>query len=256
MIKDRPIHLLNKPGYRGIPAAPIAIDFAYIPDLIRRSIAELGGIQPMTGAMAAAAGGVLYDKPSAEEVTLHRALSTTFQLVFVVANVACLTLGDGVAKGVPYSLSIIPASKRDHVQIVDIDTVAALDIQKMLSTFEPSFLGFEPFTGNPSLFGPLGSFLSNGLENSFPDELGIVIGQYFLALNYDTNDVLTSPVGFPNEKAECKYQAHRVHDIDVWSASDYRREDIALHCVQLPEFKLLSFFQFHTNLIDDPTKFS
>jgi hypothetical protein len=92
LIKDRPAHLLSKADYQGIPDAPISIDFAFVPDLIRRSIGELGGIQPVTGAMATAADGILYDKPSAAEIELHRALGTKFQLIFVVVNVANLAV--------------------------------------------------------------------------------------------------------------------------------------------------------------------
>lgn len=165
----------------------------------------------MTGAMASATGGTLYDKPSPAEIALHRELGTKFQLIFVVVNVANLTATNGASKGNPYALSLIPATKRGSIQIADIDTVAALDIQKMLSTFEPAFLGYDPFTGNPSLFGPLCSFLEKGLKNTFPDKLGIVIGQYFLALDYKREDVITSPAGFPSEKAESKYQAHRAN---------------------------------------------
>src|SRR6266404_7554686 len=59
MIKDRPAHLLGQNDYKRLPSEPFAVDFAALPDLIRESFAPLGGIQPVTGAMATAANGQL-----------------------------------------------------------------------------------------------------------------------------------------------------------------------------------------------------
>jgi hypothetical protein len=55
MIKDRPKHLMNQGAYGRIPAEPFAVKFDALPELVRKSLGALGGIQPVTGTMMKAA---------------------------------------------------------------------------------------------------------------------------------------------------------------------------------------------------------
>jgi hypothetical protein len=88
MVENRPAALLDDAAYRTLPKLPFALDWTSIPELIRVATLDLGGIQPLTKEMAAAAGGTLHDKPS--EVAMFRERGTTFQLVSVVLSVvAC-----------------------------------------------------------------------------------------------------------------------------------------------------------------------
>ena len=57
---------------------------------------DLGGIQPITKAMAEAAGGTMYDKPSKDEIELFRKRRTKFQLVSVVLSCVAAGEADGV----------------------------------------------------------------------------------------------------------------------------------------------------------------
>jgi hypothetical protein len=68
---------------------------------------------------------------------------------------------------------------------------------------------FDPFTGDRGLFGSIGHFIGESSIDCFLDELGIVVGQYYLAKTYDPADVLEVEAGFPNPKAEEKYRKHR-----------------------------------------------
>lgn len=205
MIKDRPAGLLAIPEYRRLPSLPFAVDLNMVPELVRAGLGPLGGIQPVTGAMAKAAGGPMFDRPSPGEIDLFRAAGTNFQLVSVVLSLAAVAVRDGTTYGVPYSLSLIPVSKRGKVHTTTIDFIEKVDIGGYLRKTQPCYWGYNPFSGAWGLYAPLGMYGSD-LPDGFVDELGLVVGQYFLATEYDAQDILTTPIGFTNPRAEEKYQ--------------------------------------------------
>ncbi len=209
MIANRPAMLLARPGYREFPSLPIAPGLESVPVLIRGTLADLGGIQPITGAMAAAAGGHLLDKPSAGEVALHRDRGTRFQMVSIVVSLAAVTTVDGVSCGVPYCVSLVPAQKRGAVQETGVDFIEKIDVAAYIGETEPCYVGFNPFTGDWSMYGPLGGFLEKPNVRGFVDELGIVLDQYFLATEYNEADLLQAESGFSDPRADFRYNRHR-----------------------------------------------
>lgn len=209
MIENRPKHLLAQEDYKRLPIKPFAVDFESLPKLVRQALGPLGGIQPVTGEMAKVADDRLRDMPSNGEIELFKEKGTVFQMISLVLNIAHLKEGDGTPVATPYSLSLMPASKRGAVDERNIDVVAKLDVRKALKEFEPCYAGFDPFTGDFGLYGPLSLFIGEKPFDCFLDELGIVIGQFFLAKSYDPADVLEVPIGFSNERAEEKYRKHR-----------------------------------------------
>ena len=210
MIKDRPTHLLNQPDYKKLPAKPFSVNFQALPDLVKESLGPLGGIQPVTGTMSKAANGHLRDIPSEGEIELFRKADTQFQPIFVVMSIAHLKTEGEAITAAPYALTLIPASKRGAIDLKTVDLVAKLDTQKLLVEMEPCYTGFDPFTGEWSLFGPLSLFLRGEKPyEGFLDELGLVVGQYFLTPQYDPADVLEVSVGLNDPKSEEKYNKHR-----------------------------------------------
>jgi hypothetical protein len=211
MIKDRPAHLLNQPDYKKLPPKPFHVDFNALPELVRKSFGPLGGIQPVTGAMFKAANGTLRDMPSEGEIELFRKAETRFQPVFVVMNIANLQTENDVLTAFPYALTLIPAAKRGAIDVKTIDLVAKLDAQRIIDEAEFCYAGFDPFTGDFSLFGPLSAFMYGAGKpfEGFLDELGLVVGQYFLATQYEQTDVLEVPLGLGNGRGEEKYRKHR-----------------------------------------------
>jgi hypothetical protein len=209
MINNRPKHLLNQDTYKELLTKAFAVHFETLPELVRQALGPLGGIQPVTREMTKAAGGILHDVPSEGEIELFREKGVVFQMISLVLNVAHLKEVDGVTVATPYSLSMMPASKRGSVDERSIDLVAKLNAPNFLKEFGPSYADFDPFTGDFGLYGPLSLFIGEKPVGCFLDELGIVIGQYFLAKNYDAADVLEVPMGFSTDKAEEKYKKHR-----------------------------------------------
>lgn len=208
MIQDRPSTLLAQSGYKGLPTSPFGVDLVAIPERVRASLGNLGGIQPITGAMAAAAGGALRDKPSSGEIELHRTLGTRFQSIYVVLSVAAFRDKDGTLIGAPYAVSLIPASKRGTVQTVSIDFVERID-PETLTGGDPCYLGYDPFRGDWKVFGRLETLMGLGGANCYVDELGVVIDHYFLATAFDEEDVLLAAGGFNDRAAEAKFNKHR-----------------------------------------------
>jgi hypothetical protein len=86
MIENRPASLLADAAYGILPKLPLALDWSSVPELIRVATLDLGGIQPVTKAMAEAAGGTLHDKPSEGEIELFRKRGTNFQVVSLVLS--------------------------------------------------------------------------------------------------------------------------------------------------------------------------
>jgi len=81
--------------------------------------------------------------------------------------------------------------------------------KKNLAETEPCYVGFDPFVGDWGLYSPL-SLLIGGKHDAKLDELGVVVGQYFLATAFDPVSIVETPLGFKNPKLEEKYRKHRL----------------------------------------------
>ncbi|RUV27881.1 hypothetical protein [Mesorhizobium sp. M5C.F.Ca.IN.020.32.2.1] len=208
MIENRPASLLADAPYGILPKLPFALDWSAIPELIRVATLDLGGVQPITKAMAEAAGGALHDKPSDGEVELFRKRGTNFQMISIVLS--CVAAGevDGVLQVRPFAMSLIPASKREQVTTQTIDLVAKLDVSAWLAT-GPMYAGYDPFSGAWSLYGNLPGYL-DGERKGYLDEIGIVIDQFFLATELAENDeIMTMDLKMPSEQMKARYEKHR-----------------------------------------------
>ena len=210
MIKDRPAQLLNQADYKRLAAKPFRVNFDALPELVRTSFGPLGGIQPVTGAMVKASDGVLRDIPSKGEIELFRKAETQFQPIFVVVNIAHLKTEGETYTAFPYALTLIPASKRGAIDVKTIDLIAELDMQMVINEGEFCYAGFDPFAGSWSMFGSISAFLGGETPyQGFLDEFGLVVGQYFLATQYEAGDVIEVSLGLGNPTAEEKYKKHR-----------------------------------------------
>lgn len=177
-----------------------------LPPLLRDSLGPLGGIQPITGAMARASGGILTDTPSGGEAETFRDAGIQFQMVMLVASIAHLRTGDGAPVAYPYALTLIPASKRGAVTTTSVDYIVNM-AGGAAEQADWCYTGFDPFTGEWGMFGVLGGFI--GRYDGALDEVGLVVGRYYLQVGYDPTDALETPLGFDNPRQEEKYRRHR-----------------------------------------------
>lgn len=208
MIKDRPDTLLADPCYREGLGPPYALDWRAVPELVRASMLDLGGIQPVTRAMAEAAGGALLDTPSEGEIALFRERGTQFQMISVIASTLAIARESDFSTVTPFALSLLPASKRGAVSIVGIDYIAAIEGGEKWREAGPGYAGYDPFSGEWGLYGPLGLVAGNGKQ--FLDQVGIVVETYFLATDFEPDEVVMVDIGMPTEKLTHKYRRKRM----------------------------------------------
>lgn len=209
MIRDRPQSLAANPYYAALPEADVAIDVSSLPDILRLDLDTLSGVQPVTAAMAVAAGGVLRDDPSEAELAFHRERGTAFQLIFIVFNLFGFAEADGRMVGRPYAISLVPASKRGVVQTVSIDWVKNMRLEP--SPFNgKAYLDFDPFTGDRGLFGDAAHFREgDAFAGKHPDEIGFVSGGFLLMPVVEDDQALLPDAGLEGERANARYAKFR-----------------------------------------------
>ncbi|RZF59146.1 hypothetical protein EWE75_23355 [Sphingomonas populi] len=166
----------------------------------------LSGIQPITIPMMKAAGGTLHDEPSEGEVVLFREAKIDFQMIFIVASLVAKA-GEGEGFGTtPFALSLLPASKRGEIQTSTIDLV-----EKLTLAYDPAnpplYSRFDPFEGSYGLFGMGTPGLAAGKGHL--DEVGLVIGQFWLATSFNPDEVLQPNIGLPPGDAWRRYARNR-----------------------------------------------
>lgn len=203
MIKDRPEGLVTDPRFVR-PGLPYVLDWTPVPELVRSSIEDLAGPQPITGRLARLSGGRVFGELPAVEEAYYRQRNASFQLISVVANTVHVRKQDGMSIVTPYSLSLMPASKRGEVDTAGIEYVAKASVIDN----ETSYFGYNPFVGEWSLYGPLS--LLSATKEGFLDEIGLVVGRYYLETVYDPDDVLMLDVGMPSSKLRGKYHRRRM----------------------------------------------
>jgi hypothetical protein len=80
MIANRPAILLADLAYRTLPKLPLTLDWTSIPKLIRVAMLDLAGVQPVTRAMAEAAGGTLRDNRATAKSSSFESAAQRFSL--------------------------------------------------------------------------------------------------------------------------------------------------------------------------------
>jgi hypothetical protein len=113
------------------------------------ALGPLGGIQPVTRAMATAAEGPLLNLPSDGEIDLFRNAGTKFQMVS-----GCRQRGafqnarQRAPEAIPYALTLIPASKRGSVDERGIDVIAKLTSRRLARKTSLAMRGWILFLVN------------------------------------------------------------------------------------------------------------
>jgi hypothetical protein len=115
---------------------------------------------------------------------------------------------DGVLQVRPFAVTLIPASKRGKVEHQTIDLITKLDVSNWQET-EPMYAGYDPFSGEWRLYGNLPGYL-DGQREGFLDEIGLVVDQFFLAMESPDNDEsLMMDLRMPSDEMKARYEKHR-----------------------------------------------
>ncbi|WP_260000514.1 endonuclease domain-containing protein [Leisingera caerulea] len=182
-----------------------------VPEVVRVSLMPVSGIQPLTGEMFKIAGGVLETAPSEAEFKLFQEAGTQFQMIHLVLSLAWWEDSGGEITAVPFSISAVPSSKRGKVTQNGIEFVAALNGAPVEPSSDTAYVGFDPFQGEHSLFSTGGGVAFDFTAGKSPiDELGIVIERYFLALDYNRDDVAEFDEFLPDDQSKKAYLRNRI----------------------------------------------
>ena len=192
-----------------VPPRPFNAAWQAIPEVVRVSTMPLSGIQPLTAEMFKVAGGELRTKPSEEEIELFREKGTKFQMISLVLTMAFWEEVEDRILGIPCSLHVIPSIKRGKVQYCEIDTVAALADLGERTEMEDVYAGFDPFSGQYSMSILGGDYVAWSRQKHPLTDVGFVLERYFLANEFDREDVAEFDTFIPEEHKKA-YKRNRI----------------------------------------------
>lgn len=209
MIVDRPNRVHEFGDRILVPPKPFTVSWEWIPENVRVSLIPIDGIQPVTRAMIDAANGAISTAPTSGEIEHFSEAGTQFQLVQLVLSLAWWeSERDGIT-AVPFAISALPASKRGEVTHCGIELVSALHGAPFKPSTEEIYAGFDPFVGEWGMGIIGGDYIAFSAGRAPIDELGIVVGRYFLALDVDRDEVLEADTFVPNEQSQNAYKRNR-----------------------------------------------
>ena len=177
MIKDRPDYLKDLPFYRSLPEK-FRIAHGVLPDLLNFDLDFLpSSLQPIVSEKQ-----LINSETIVKQELIENYPDSTFQLIFIVANISCFKEDkSGEYCGLPYAISIIPSAKRGQVQFIERELAVNLYKSELLGQ-QSVFTHFDPFNESFGLW--ICPFIGI-TDDSYCDEIGFVIGAYFLATNID-----------------------------------------------------------------------
>jgi hypothetical protein len=173
----------------------------------------LGGIQPITGKMADLTNGILHDEPSDAEVEYFSTLNATFQPILLVLSLALFSDDDGTSTGVPYAISNLPMSKRGTVTTVNIHSIKAHRGGAAFQETDWAYAGFDPFVGQWEAFSEISTILGLKGGKGYVDELGLVVGMYYLHTDFDRSEVSEFDGFLPDERSRIRFLRNRLKTI-------------------------------------------
>jgi len=211
MIINRPSFLEKIPFYKHLPKAPFKYDPSALPSILNFDIFELCGLLPITIDVSNLCLKGLLVQPSQKVVDYYCEKNIKFQMIFVVANFYDLKLENGIIRGRPYSISLVPASKRGKIDERDAKFASLLKLEE-IENMGFIYLDFDPFgSARYGIFGNYGILMgTNGLK-VYTDSIGFVINGYFLANTYNKNEILLANMPAAPKYIQEKYTQYRIN---------------------------------------------
>jgi hypothetical protein len=213
VVIGRPTRLKEYWDHVTIPPVPFSVSWEWAPELVRLSLGTLHGVQPVTRTMFEIAGGTLLTEPTDAEVDYFRRKQTQFQMIHLVMSLAWWEETHGVVSAVPFAISALPATKRGVPSSVDIDSVAALRGAPIRPEADFVYSGFDPFRGNWSLAWRGTNYIAENRGKMPLDEVGIAIERYFLALDFDREEVVEFDSFVADEMSGRGYLLNRIRKL-------------------------------------------
>lgn len=210
-IKNRPKLLEEIPYYKHLPKAPFRYDRSALPTALNFDIYDTCGLLPVTIEASEHYGKYITVQPPDEVVNYYYEKNINFQMVSIVANFYDLKVENGIIVGKPYCISLVPATKRGKLDPRSVKFAQSLKLEGMVEAFGGIYLGFNPFDGGYGLFGSYSTLMGEGGIDAYTDSIGFVVNVYFLADQYEKDQVLLpNMIGAP-KFIQDKYRQYRVN---------------------------------------------
>ncbi len=179
-----------------------------IPELIKLSLVILRDVEPLVTDALPYTDEYVDDTPTSKELKYYESIGSKFQIIFLVINSIYYDSVDGISNLLPFSMSLIPASKRGEVETSNARFVASMAGNKFFDD-GAAYMGLDPFAGEWSFFSQAGLIADLGAKRAMTDELGLVYDHFFLRLGVDSQDILQAvTVDLPKRRLK-QYLKHR-----------------------------------------------
>ena len=193
--------------YSGLPDPPYQIKLEVIPDLVKLSLFPIRHVEPLTSTIIHFAGDVVENTPNNLEWNIYEKCGAHFQLIFVVINSFYAGRESATSQLHPYSISLIPASKRGKVEICKLPFVKSM-VGSAMFREGAAYMGLDPFVGDWQCFSDVGLLASLGASQGFTDEMGLVYDYFFLNIDVKRDDIVQPGLDMPPERLR-RYLKHR-----------------------------------------------
>lgn len=210
MIKNRPKLLESIPFYKNLPRAPFHYDPSALPSVLNFDIYDLCGLLPITSEVFKYYGEFITVQPPQEVVDYYFENNINFQMVLIVANFYDIKLEDGTVVGRPYSISLVPASKRGKLDPRNVKFAQSLKLEE-IEDMGNIYLNFDPFEGAYGLFGSYSTLMGEDGLKTYTDSIGFVINAYFLADSFEKEKVALPNMVEAPKYIQDKYTKFRIN---------------------------------------------
>lgn len=208
MIENRPTELDSIENYRYVKEGGIEIDWSKMDDLFKIDMLNMFGLHPVENELSDLLGHVIPHQPSEEYISYFEKMNAKFQMVNVVVNLYDIKQNGVGLTGKPYSICLVPASKRGKPEYLSPSYFRNFDIT-WLESQAYIYLGFNPFQKGYELYGPI-SELFDPAQNYHTDMIGYVTDTYFLSNKWHFENIVLGDVLEGNNYINQKYKKLRI----------------------------------------------
>lgn len=199
MIKNRPNELESIENYRHVKEGQMKIDWSKMNQLFLMDMLQMFGLLPVEDDLSEILGHVIPHQPTEEYIQYFEKMNARFQMVNVVVNLFDIRkYGDGYT-GKPYSICLIPASRRGKPDYISPNFFRNFDI-----TFLESQSRLYPN------FNPFHKGCQYGSNNYYPDMIGYITDTYFLSTKFRFDQITLGAVPGGNTYINSKYRKLRI----------------------------------------------
>lgn len=144
MIENRPKELEHIENYRYTKEGQVKIDWSKMNQLFLIDMLEMFGLLPIERELSEIFDHVIPHQPTEEYIQYFEKKNAKFQMINVVVNLFDLKANGEGFTGKPYSICLVPASRRGRPDYISPGFFRNFDITYFESQHQV-YLGFNPF---------------------------------------------------------------------------------------------------------------